>query len=271
MIGLAMLTVIADVIAYRAWLADEHARLNQLALESLLCSQNGLLWIWAWMGTTRASVRLSVAMIGTLSIVGILSLPRGEGAWLTLTEFVVMAGGISLLMGAWRFSEGRLGLTTETAVDSSRPSLQFSLRSAMEVVTGFAIALTLTRIIYSPLRDPYYFARAWSWFAILGLSFAIVSTLAFWAVFGRGPTVVRCIVLAMTASLLTGVLGGPKGWIEIFGALVDAKPAREIPLQATLVAIALFVFRFRGYRMVRLRGAPDRCSVIDEPGRVQRR
>jgi hypothetical protein len=270
MIGLAMLTVIADAIAYRAWLADEHARLNQLAIESLLCSQNGLLWIWAWMGTTRASVRLSVAMIGTLSLVAILSFPRAEGAWFTLTEFVVMAGGISLLMGAWRVSEGRLGLATEAAVVSSRPSLQFSLRSALEVVTGFAVVLTLTRIIYSPVRDPYYFARAWSWFAILGLSFAIVTTLAFWAVFGRGPAIVRCIVLALTACLLTGGLGGPKGWIEVFGALVDAKPAREIPLQAALVVFSLFVFRLCGYRLMRLRSAADRYAEINEPGRVQR-
>jgi hypothetical protein len=257
MVVLATLTVVSDIIAYRVWLADMHARLSQLVIESLLCSQIGLLWIWAWMGATRASIRFSAAMIGTISVVGILSLPRSNAVWFFQTELLAMVGGISLLVGALRLSEGRLALANEEVIGGSRRSLQFSLRSLMEFSTGFAIVLALTRIIYSPIGDwYYYFARAWSWIAMLGLSFAIVTALAVWVVFSRVPAVVGCTVLLFAACLLTEMLGGRKGWIEVFGANVDAKPAREIPLQAALVVASLSIFRIRGYRVVRLKSRP---------------
>ncbi|HEV3418046.1 MAG TPA: hypothetical protein VG056_14565, partial [Pirellulales bacterium] len=162
-------TVAVDMIAYRAGMARWRLWPNELVLATLIFSQTGLLWIWACLGTIRASVRLSAAAIGAMSWIGVIA----PGDYELCASLFAMAAGIVLVLGFVRSRGWQLLLANETKIANPRRPLQFSLRSVMEAVTSFAIMLTLAKIILSPGLDYYQFndlIRATPWFIILGIS-----------------------------------------------------------------------------------------------------
>ena len=193
MIMLAAMIIIADTFVYRVWLAGGQWRpAAEIILKSLLFSQNGLLWIWTCLGTTRASLRITASMIATVAIVFITSLgPPSDSSWFLSAVLFAMAIGIIVLLGTPRLLEWHLVLKDVTTRINDQHRFQFSLRSAMEFVTGCAIVLMLSRMIYSGLRQPSYASGALPWFMMLGLASAIVSATAFSVVFGRGPDLAR--------------------------------------------------------------------------------
>jgi hypothetical protein len=67
--------IAADAISFQMWLATRSTA-SQVILSGLLYAQNGLLWVWACLGATRASLRFSTALIGTTVILLILAGPH---------------------------------------------------------------------------------------------------------------------------------------------------------------------------------------------------
>lgn len=250
-IVLATLTFIFDTIAFRACQANVQSRPAYFVLGYLLFSQTGLLWIWASVGTTRASIRISTSMIGTVAIVGITPLGPGDQRWFISAVLFAMAAGIVVILGLPRLFGWRLVLKAETASLVDQKPLQFSLRSVMECVTGLAILLTLSRLVYSGPQEPFYATHALPWFLTFGLISGVVSATAFTAVFARGPAWARCLAIFLVTTAAWFVAGGPRDFVESFGVLVDIHPAKGIPLQAVQTVSSLLVVRLRGYQFVR--------------------
>lgn len=257
LLGLAIIT--ADAINYQMWLST-HSKGSDLIREALWSSQNGLLWIWACLGLTRASIRVSAALIGTMFFVLMVAFPEGyPRSVATSARLFAEAAGIILILGGVRLSGWRLVMADCAPLLTARRRFQFSLRSAMEAITGLAILMALARIAYSPMPDSLklYLQYAAPWFVVEGLIYAIVASLAFWASFGPGPTVLRWNGVSFGVFAAWFLLGGPKNSIEVSGALVDVRMHHGIPLQALLIVGSLILCRFRGYRLVRIARSPE--------------
>jgi hypothetical protein len=249
-IVLATFLVAFDTVAFRACLADGQSRPAYFVLEYLLFSQTGLLWIWASVGKTRASIRISTSMVATVAIVGITPLGPDQ-RWFVSAVLFAMGGGIVGMLGLARFFGWRLVLTDETASLVEQKPLQFSLRSVMECVTGLAILLTLCRVVYSGPQEPFYVIHALPWFLMFGLISGVVSATAFSVVFSRGPVWARCLAIFLVTSAAWFVAGGPRDFVESFGVIIDVRQAKGIPLQAVLTVGSLLIVRLRGYQFVR--------------------
>jgi hypothetical protein len=252
LLGLAIIT--ADAINYQVWLST-HSKGSDLIREALWSSQNGLLWIWACLGLTRASIRVSAALIGTMFFVLMVAFPEGyPRSVATSARLFADAAGIILILGGARLSGWRLVMADSAPLFAPRRRFQFSLRSAMEAITGLAILMALARVAYSqPVPDSLklYLQYAAPWFVVEGLIYAIIASLAFWASFGLRRTVLRWNGLSFGVFAAWFFLGGPKNSLEVSGALVDVRMHHGIPLQALLIVGSLALCRSHGYRFVR--------------------
>jgi hypothetical protein len=236
-LGCAAIDILAAVAVRhdRAWSSD-------CLLWGLMLSQNGLLWLWAALGSTRFAARFIIPGVVLLIFTAIRGESHGDQVELILlfgTHAVVL---LTILVpmriaGRWVVSWPEDGLPRAERV-------QFSLWNMMETTTGVAVLAALSKLVLAPSHMPQGES---TFIVLLSLALAAILLLTMWILLRQqlnSPLVRMVVVISVTMAVLTSVLTSGDG------ARGD-KTIQVVLTYAALVAGCLIVCRLCGYRLVR--------------------
>lgn len=208
--------LIAWALAGQNWWGDA------FQAASLIAAQLGLVVIWAVLGTTRWTVRLTVSLVvGSLLLLPLIRFRYwGDNVAMMFAVQMVVFGGICLRLQSQgfrlRIAETATGANLPRAAVELRTS-QFGIRDVLMWTTALGFVCGLIRAVGLPLQD-LILAHDWGWISVFssGAAVAIVLVLALWAGLGTGGDCRRWLcaaVLVLTAAELCGLIDwGARLW-----------------------------------------------------------
>ena len=211
---------------------------------ALVFAQTCLIGIWAGIGRGWLPIRLVGAAIGVGCVFGLMSLfmRTGEEAFYMLGGSAAVAAGALLVSRIWRvqlmrFEQGQQAEAAE--------GFKFAIRHLLYLTLVVAVLLTVGRALSNYLRWP----DDWAFILTICVCFAAIALAAVWASLGMRWVGFRLLVLIALASA-TGLIPpfASKNSIE-YGYI--AFPIHTA-LMGLFVGLTLLVFRWCGYRVVRL-------------------
>ncbi len=208
----------------------------------LVFCQTSLLGFWGGLGTNRWPIRLLGVAAGTAYLAPVFGLINGvwDNQLLLLVVLSTMAVAAVLLVIRRLFAQ--LRHTGEDGNLTGQEGLQFSIRQLMLLTFMVACTLGLGKWLH-----PYFPGNILATLATISLCYVSVGLASVWAMFGKSPSLIRSIVVLLTAVLSGGILA----WL-----VMDGRQKRfwfSVTLaEAAFLLASLWIIRLCGYRLVRL-------------------
>jgi hypothetical protein len=254
--GILVLVLGCTAIDILAAVAVRHERTwpSDCLSWGLVLSQNGLLWLWAALGSARFFARFTVPGVVLLVFTAI----RGsDSSGDRQFEIVLLFGGAAVVLltvliplrfvGRWLVWRPEDGLPRAERV-------QFSLWSLMETTTGVAVLAALSKLVLAPSHMPL---GNLTFIVILSPALAAILLLMTWILMRNrlNTRLVRVVVVISVAmAVLTSAFtsdGGGRG----------NRTIQVVLTYAALLAGCLIVCRLCGYRIVRTERRRTDCAM----------
>lgn len=210
---------------------------------ALLFGHVSLFSVWAALGPTRLSIRVS-GLVAGFGVFGLASLSffSNHDAWVYDVLALIQMAMLIIILGTLRLRGTAIRQDgVHDGLESNAAGTQFTIQDLLILVTACGVLFGVARCT-EPRDIP---SKEWYILAVLGFCFTLVTLSALWSSMGTAPLVLRIglfVVVAPSSGYATGRLltfGEAWFWPCLTG------------LQGIFVAVSLLVFRAHGYSIVR--------------------